>query len=110
ELEPASHAQRGRAAEQAAALVGELECAVDERHRLVQLEPRRVGGGETLGDQHLEVLALGVAGGRERELREPLELVGVAEPDPDLRRDPERLEAVIWRLLRQYVDRLRSEA
>src|SRR5205807_9307016 len=92
ELEPTAHAECGGTACDAAALVGQLERALDERLRLVDLETCDVHEGEALNDEHLEVLALRCASSLQRRLRPPLVLVRVAEPAGDLRQDPQRLE------------------
>ena len=60
-------------------------------------------------DDRLLVLAAGGLRGAEPELRPALERAGVAEPRRDLRRDQERLEADLRRLVGEHLQRLRDE-
>jgi hypothetical protein len=80
QLNPALHAQRGRPAEEAAALVCEFHRAQKERGCIGELESRDVRRDEAVGDERLEILPIGLAGGCERGLRPAFRLGIVAEP------------------------------
>ena len=84
---------------------GELERAVDERDRLVDLQLEEVREREALDDEHLEVLALGLARRLERRLRVALVRVRVALPGGHLREDPQRLESHTGRFVLEHLER-----
>src|SRR5207245_6132699 len=92
-LEPRERVMGGRATDDAAALVRELERPLDERLCRLELEPQQVAVRERLDGHRLVVLASGVARDGERLLRPALEATRVAEPGRDLAARPQRVEA-----------------
>src|SRR5207237_5915636 len=82
-LERAANVEGRALVEQRAALLGELERAVDQRLCALDVEAVDVAVGEHVGRDRLEILALRLARQRQRLFRERLDLVDRSEPAAD---------------------------